>query len=374
MKADARLALALLSALLLGGCGDDAASYEWDLPEEFPLPRVPDDNPMSEAKVALGRSLFYDVRLSGNETQSCGSCHVQSLAFTDALDVSVGSTGEHTPRGSMALGNVAYAGTLTWANPTLVALEEQALVPMFGENPVELGLANREDELLARMHADARYPEMFALAFPDKAEPIDLDSIIKAIGAFERTLISASSPYDHYNRGETSALDASALRGMELFFGERLECFHCHGGFNFSGSVDHAGNVFDQSTFQNNGLYNVDGMGSYPAGNEGLYDISGVVTDRGRFKPPTLRNIALTAPYMHDGSLATLDAVLDHYIAGGTDTPSGGDGRLNPNKSAFVRGFTLTVEERADLLAFLESLTDQEFITDPRFSDPFATP
>lgn len=374
MKMNARIGIVLLATLLLGGCGDDASPYEWDLPEEFPLPRVPDDNPMSEVKVELGRFLFYDVRLSGNQTQSCGSCHDQSLAFTDGLDVSVGSTGEHTPRGSMALGNVAYAGTLTWANPTLVGLEDQALVPMFGENPVELGLANMEDELLARMRMDADYPALFAGAFPDKDEPIDLDSIVKAIAAFQRTLISANSPYDQFLRGEGSTLSDSAERGAELFFGERLECFHCHGGFNFSGSVDHAGNVFDQSTFQNNGLYNIDGMGSYPAGNEGLYDITGVVSDRGRFKPPTLRNIGLTAPYMHDGTLATLDDVVDHYVAGGTDTPAGGDGRLNPNKSAFVRGFTLTTEERADLIAFLESLTDQAFITDPRFSDPFATP
>ncbi len=329
---------------------------------------------MSDAKVELGRRLFYDVRLSENQTQSCGSCHEQARAFTDGRPHAIGSTGEHTARGSMALGNVAYAASLNWANPAVVTLEMQARIPLFGEAPVELGLAGLESVLLERLTADERYPEMFAAAFPGEEAPVQLANLLKALGAFQRTLISGDSPYDRFQAGQEDALSDAAKRGMALFFGERLECFHCHGGFNFSTAVDHANNVFDQSLFANNGLYNTDGAGAYPPNNTGLYEISGEAPDMGRFKPPTLRNIALTAPYMHDGSLATLDDVIDHYARGGTlteDGPNAGDGRLSPLKSSFIAGFVLSEEERADLRAFLEALTDETFVTDPRFSDPF---
>ncbi|MCU0674978.1 MAG: di-heme enzyme [Myxococcota bacterium] len=368
--------LRVLVALTLVGCATDGG-FVWSLPEGFPEPRVPGDNPMTDAKVELGRHLFYDPRLSGNQTQSCASCHVQELAFTDGLAVSVGSTGEVHPRGSMSLVNVAYAPTLTWASPVLRHLEAQALVPMFGENPVELGLSGREDELLARLRAEPRYVELFPAAFPELDDPFTIDAIAKALAAFQRSLISADSPWDRFAAGDPSAVSEAAVRGGEFFFTEEAECFHCHGGFLFSSSVDHAGNVFDQASFQNNGLYDVDGRGAYPATNTGLFEHSGEPRDMGRFKPPTLRNVALTAPYMHDGSLATLDDVLDHYAAGGTVTtegPNAGDGRLSPNKSLFVHGFELSAERRADLRAFLDALTDDTLLRDPRFSDPWLTP
>lgn len=354
-------------------CGSPAPDFAWDLPSDFPEPRVPDDNPMSDAKIELGRFLFYDTRLSGNESQSCASCHVQELAFTDAAAVSTGSTGEHTPRGSMSLANVAYAATLTWANPTLRALEDQALVPMFGETPVELGLAGREDELLERLRAESIYQRLFPEAF-EGADPFTVQNVVRAIAAFERTLISGDSPYDRFLRGDEGAISDSAKRGADLFFMEEAECFHCHGGFLFSSSVDHAGNVFDQASFQNNGLYDLDGRGAYPAGNQGLYEFTDGREDKGKFKPPTLRNVAVTAPYMHDGSIATLDDVLAHYASGGrnvTEGPHIGDGRMSINKSIFVNGFELTEARRADLLAFLESLTDESFLTNPAFSDPW---
>ncbi|MBX3247274.1 MAG: di-heme enzyme [Myxococcales bacterium] len=364
----------LLALLALGvGCTPEGG-YVWDLPSGFPEPRVPPDNPMSEAKVELGRHLFYDVRLSGNETQSCASCHLQELAFTDGLPRSLGSTGEVHPRGAMSLVNVAYAPTLTWASPVLRHLEVQALVPLFGEDPVELGLAGREDELLARLRADARYPELFLAAFPGEREPITIDHVSKALASFQRALVSARSPWDRYVAGDEGAVSDAARRGSEFFLSETGECFHCHGGFLFSSSVDHQGNVFDQATFQNNGLYDLDGRGAYPPDNTGLYEHTGEPRDMGRFKPPTLRNIALTAPYMHDGSLPTLEAVVEHYAAGGTVTtegPNAGDGRLSPNKSIFVPGFELTDETREDLLAFLHALTDDALVNDPRFSDPW---
>ena len=338
---------------------------------------------MTEAKVELGRFLFYDVKLSGNETQSCGSCHQQELAFTDALAQAEGSTGQIHPRSSMSIANVAYAASLTWANETLVRLERQALVPMFGEDPVELGMANMEDLLLQRMRDDALYPQMFADAFPDESDPINLDSITKALGAFQRSVVSFSSKVDRWQAGDRTALDESQQRGMALFFGgtnaagveDAFECFHCHGGFLFSQASDDAGQVFDQKFFMNNGLYNLDEEGSYPAGNEGLYDFSGELQDKGRFKPPSLRNIALTAPYMHDGSIETLEEVLDHYARGGRlieDGPNAGDGALNPNKSSLLNGFVMTEQEKTDIIAFLHALTDEELLINPAYSDPFA--
>jgi cytochrome c peroxidase len=386
-----RTILPLSLVVLVGaGCGSsDAASepsrqeWVWDLPDTVPLPRIPEDNPMSEAKVELGRFLFYDTKLSGNQTQSCGSCHQQALAFTDGLAQSVGSTDQIHPRSSMSIANVAYAASLTWANEALVLLEKQALVPMFGEDPVELGLANMENELLQRMRDDDRYPEMFAEAFPEEGDPITLDNITKAIAAFQRSVISFDSKVDRWQAGDQTALNASEQRGMALFFGapnaagveDAFECFHCHGGFLFSQSSDDAGQVFDQSFFINNGLYNLDEDGSYPPGNEGLFDMTGEVTDKGRFKPPSLRNIALTAPYMHDGSIETLEEVLDHYARGGRlieDGPNAGDGADNPNKSSLINGFAMTEQEKADLVAFLNALTDESLITNPAHSDPFA--
>ena len=375
----------LVFGLLASGCGSEAApeAWVWDLPETVPPPRVPEDNPMSATKVELGRFLFYDTKLSGNQTQSCGSCHRQELAFADELAQAEGSTGDIHPRSSMSVANAGYAASLTWANPAVVRLEEQALVPMFGEDPVELGLSGMEDELLRRMRDDERYPEMFSEAFPGASDPISLDSITKAIAAFQRQLTSFNSKFDAWNAGDRTALTESAQRGMALFFGgtseagvpDALECFHCHGGFLLSQAADHEGNAFNQQTFINNGLYNLDSDGSYPTGNEGLFDLTDDPADKGKFKPPSLRNIAVTAPYMHDGSIATLEEVVDHYARGGRLTEEGefaGDGKDNPNKSSFLNGFVITEQEKQDLLAFLRALTDDDLLNNPAFSDPFA--
>ncbi|MGB8330008.1 MAG: MbnH family di-heme enzyme [Polyangiales bacterium] len=378
--------LVLLALVLGAGCGDGASAPEewvWDIPDTVPEPRVPEDNPMTAAKVELGRFLFYDTRLSANETQSCGTCHRQELAFTDGLGQAEGSTGQIHPRGSMSIANAGYAASLTWANDAMVRLEKQALVPMFGEDPVELGMANMEDELLRRMRDDERYPAMFAEAFPEVTEPISLESITKALAAFQRQVTSFGSKVDRWQAHDTSALNESEQRGMALFFGgtsaagvaDAFECFHCHGGFLFSQSSDDAGQVSNQKFFMNNGLYNLDEDGSYPPGNEGLYDMSGDPADKGRFKPPSLRNIALTAPYMHDGSIATLEEVIDHYARGGRlieSGPNAGDGKDNPNKSALLNGFVISEQEKEDLLAFLHALTDDDLMNNPTYSDPFA--
>jgi cytochrome c peroxidase len=349
-------------------------SYEWNLPPGFPLPNVPPDNPMTRQKVELGRYLFYDTRLSLNQTQSCSTCHRQQRAFTDGRGRGLGSTGELHPRGPMSLVNVAYSPALTWANPLMRTLEAQALVPMFGETPVELGLSGKEDLLLQRLKADALYRDLFPAAFPSEAEPFSIRSVARAIACFERTILSGDSPYDRYRRGDDpQAISESAKRGEALFFSERLECFHCHGGFNFTGTVDYLDKGFAEVEFHNTGLYDLPGKFSYPAPNLGLYEFTRQEEDIGKFKAPTLRNIAVTGPYMHDGSTKTLEAVVDHYRAGGRTIktgPNAGEGARNPNKSEFVKPFALSDGEKADVIAFLKSLTDAAVLTDPALADP----
>lgn len=349
--------------------------YDWHLPPGFPFPNVPADNPMTKEKVELGRFLFYDQRLSLNQTQSCASCHRQGLAFTDGRARGVGSTGQMHPRGPMSLANVAYSPVLTWANPLLRSLEAQMLVPLFGEDPVELGMSGKEDLLLARLRADSTYQKLFPSAFPTDKDPFSVQNLTRAIACFERTILSGNSPYDRYRTGDNSnAISESAKRGEKLFFSERVECFHCHGGFNFTGTVDYMDKGFTEVEFHNTGLYNLKGQFSYPKPNLGLYLFTNQPEDVGKFKAPTLRNVALTAPYMHDGSLKTLEDVIEHYRSGGrtiTDGPLAGVGSENANKSEFVRGFELSGQEKADLVAFLQSLTDESLLTDPSLSDPW---
>jgi cytochrome c peroxidase len=247
---------------------------------------------------------------------------------------------------------------------------------MFGERPVELGLSGYERALPTRLAGVPRYRELFARAFPEDPAPISLLRVTQALASFLRTIVSYRSPYDRYVYGrDTAALDRSAQRGMELFFSERLECFHCHNGFNFSDATVHAGSLERPTTMHNTGLYNLDGHGAYPSEEQGLYELTHSPADMGRFRAPPLRNVALTAPYMHDGSMATLEEVIDHYAAGGrtiTSGPHAGSGSASPLKARFVRGFLLSDEERSDLLAFLRSLTDHELTRDPRWSDPWS--
>jgi cytochrome c peroxidase len=344
--------------------GDGA--YEWDLPQGFPVPRIPADNPMTPAKVELGRRLFHDERLSGNGTLSCASCHRPELAYTDGRARAVGALGDEHPRSAMSLANVAYVATLGWDDPTLTRLEDQALVPLLNEHPVEMGMAGHEEEVLARLQADDDYRRLFGRAFPDNDDPYSLENVVRALASFERTLISGDSPYDHWAyRGNVDALTPQARAGARLFFSRRFSCSRCHVGLNLAGPVVYEGSEPEEPEFHNTGLYNVDGQGAYPAPNTGVHRVTKRPEDMGRFRAPTLRNIALTAPYMHDGSLATLEQVVDHYAAGGreiTAGPNAGDGRANPLKDPTVDGFRLSSEQRDQLVAFLHALTDESFI------------
>ncbi len=350
------------------------------VPDHMQLPAIPDFNPISAEKIALGRHLFYDKRLSGNQSQSCASCHQQELAFTDGRRTSVGSTGQTLVRNSQGLANVAYHSTLTWASNNLLELEDQIEVPIRNDNPIELGVTDSlQDEVLARFDADPEYVRMFADAFPESSSGATINKIIFALASFCRAMISGGSAFDDYLAGDDEALTPQQRQGFGLFNGERFECFHCHQGILLSTAYR------DENTtpgtirfpFFNNGLYNVGNDGSYPPHDQGLYELTLDPLDRGLFRPANLRNVAVTAPYMHDGSIPTLRDVLKHYAAGGRVIESGpfaGDGRLNPHKSGLVRGFQATDEEIDAVVAFLESLTDYEFIENAALSDPFATP
>jgi len=349
--------------------------YDFGLPAWAPAPLEPEGNPTTAAKVELGRRLFYDARLSRDGTMSCASCHIQELAFTDGRATSPGVTGQLTARNSMSLANAGYQPVLTWANPLMHSLEQQALVPLIGQEPVELGLAGMDAEVRERLQSERTYRRLFREAFPDVRGDISLATVTRSLAAFQRTIISVRSPYDRYRyEGDVGAVSDAVIRGEALFFSERLECHHCHNGLHFSDTVLHERNLLGEIAFHNTGLYNIDGRGAYPDNNTGIAEITGRLEDMGRFRAPSLRNVAVTAPYMHDGSIATLDEVLDHYAAGGRTILEGsyaGVGRDNPLKSSFVPGFDLSAQERSDLIAFLQSLTDEQFLRDPRFSNPW---
>jgi cytochrome c peroxidase len=360
--------------LLLSGSTADA--FRWDLPAWVPLPLVPAYNPMSVAKVELGRHLFYDLRLSADGRMSCATCHHQDKAFTDGQALSPGITGQKGARSAMSLANVAYLPTLTWANPLLQSLEVQALIPIFGEHPVEMGMAGRETELFERLRSDATYRRLFALAFPDEARQGDtalysLSTVTKGLAAFERSLLSFNSPYDRYKYGgEPTAISVAAKRGEALFFGEKMECYHCHGGFTFNDNVMHSRLPFPERGFHNTGLYNVDGQGSYPPENPGIGEFTGEASDRGRFRTVSLRNVAVTAPYMHDGSIATLEHVIrSHYALAGRSTEL--TGQPSPMRSELLVGFEVSDHEVKDLVAFLNALTDAVFLHNPAHGNPW---
>ncbi len=345
------------------------ATFQWAKPVWAPAPLVPADNPMTSTKVQLGRLLFYDKRLSIDQTMSCGTCHQQGKAFTDGERTHRGVNGLPGTRNAMTLTNVAYYPTYTWANPIITSLERQMLVPLFGDHPLEMGMVGHEDELIARLSQDRDYPALFATAFPADGGRIDLPNLTKAIAAFERTLLSFNSPYDRYKQGDTNEISAAAKRGEALFFGERLECYHCHDGINFTDNHAQEGQAFAEQGFHNTGLYNEDGQGGYKPWDHGLRDVTLRAEDEGAFRTPTLRNVAVTAPYMHDGSLPNLEAVIrQHYAVKGHSAISGKG--PNPLRSEFIEGFKLSNREVHDLIAFLSSLTDQNFLADPAFADP----
>ncbi len=321
-----------LVLIALAGCADPPAApgYAWALPAGLAPPPVPADNPMSAAKVELGRHLFHDARLSGNGTQACASCHLQAHAFAEPRATSVGSTDAPGRRNAMGLANVAYRASLTWADHTMTLLEHHARVPMFGDAPVELGLTD-EAALVARLLAEPVYEVLFAEAFPADASPITVARVTDALASFQRTMVAGASRFDRLIAGDTAALTTAEQRGFARFSSPALGCTSCHAGFDYT---------TPGAQFFNTGLYDTDGAGAYPATDKGLAEVTGDPAHVGRFRVPSLRNVAVTAPYMHDGSVATLAEVLDIYARGGRLIVEGihaGDGAESPLKSPHVR-------------------------------------
>ncbi len=327
---------------LLWACGSDgpttsnagnprqATPLVLEVPFRFPEFSSPADNPLTVEGVALGRKLFSDPILSVDSTVSCGSCHLPEFAFSDTAQFSRGVAGR-TGRNSMSIANLAWAPTLFW-DGRAASLEAQVLGPV--ADPVEMGETWDNVELKLQEHAS--YPALFDSAFP--GEPITRDHVARAIAQFERTLLSSQSRYDRFLRGEVGLSD-DELEGERIFNTERGDCFHCHGTI-----------LFSDNRFHNNGL-DADPIDAGRAG------VTGADIDRGRFRTPTLRNVELTPPYMHDGRFATLDEVLEHYDGG-----LHRNALLDPLLLATPEQRRLTEGERAAVIAFLLTLTDTEFI------------
>lgn len=343
-----RWLILLSSAVVLAFTLRNDTPYTLSIPASFGHRyTIPADNPMTVEGVALGRFLFYDSLLSKNNTISCSSCHQQNRAFTDGFALSIGVNGRTTARNSMSLANLLWVRHFFWDghSPTL---EDQALIPM--AHPDELGLA--PEKAARKLQQTAFYPPKFKRAFgTDSITPL---LMAKALAQFERTLISAQAPYDRYLRHEYT-LTAAEKRGMDLFMrtsdpakGIRgANCTHCHGGAQFF-----------QNVFHNNGL---DASPLDP----GRQEVTGFDADFARFRVPTLRNIAVTGPYMHDGRFRTLEEVIDHYSEHVASSRT---------LSTDLKGpMYLTSSEKKDLIVFLHTLTDTEFLQNPAFSNPFLT-
>lgn len=335
----AAAALAILQAAWLFGCGEADSSEPQPpailIPPGFPAIVAPEDNEPTVARIELGRKLFYDERLSRTNEVSCGSCHLQQHAFADPAPVSVGVDGLTGTRNAPALINLAWGKSFFWHGGT-TSLEAQAVAPI--KNPLEMDMTLAE--VIERLSADAALSEEFRLAYDEG--PTE-STITRALASFGRSMVSAASAYDRYLAGETSALSPAARRGEALFNGERGECFHCHTGFNLTSNA-----------FRNNGIAAGDP-------DEGRREITLKDSDLGKFKVPTLRNVAVSAPYMHDGSLATLEEVIAAYVRGG---------RGHANTDPIILPLDLDASAQRDLLAFLESFTDPEFLENPALSDP----
>ena len=323
---------------------------------------VPADNPMTVEGVELGRMLFYEKRLSADNSISCGSCHQQKFAFTDGRAVSIGVNGTAGKRSTMSLANIGYFDNLMWDGRD-TTLEKQARGPM--ENPVEMHQSLIRS--VNKLQNTQTYPPLFLKVFGSKT--ITEENIFKALAQFQRTLISGNSRYDQFEfQNKTRVFTQEEFDGKNLYFKHAVadpynpsrsqtgaNCFECHGGKPLA----------NKRMFANNGL-------DTEFADKGLGGITGKSTDKGRFKVPTLRNIALTAPYMHDGRFKTLEEVLDHY---NEHVKKNSENLSEEMKHGNIYGpdqqLGLTEKEKKEIIAFLHTLTDEEFINDPRFSDPF---
>lgn len=320
---------------------------------------------VNASKIQLGQYLFFDTRISINNTKSCASCHSPQFAFSDGYRTSVTSLGENVLHNAPSLINAIYLKKYDWANPNATSFETQIKRPLYGSHPVELGLDKHINELVEMFKNDTLYSILFKSAFPDSNKLFTLAQIEIAITAYEKTLISQSSKFD------SGTLNPSEYNGLKLFTSKRFNCVSCHRppSFTIATSTENI-----DSIYVNIGLYNVNNKNEYPQSDNGIYGTTHNPKDDGKFKIPSLRNVMLTAPYMHDGSVATIEEVIDVYARGGRNIDYGnykGDGKLNKNKSQLITGFTLTKEEKTDLINFLTSLTDSTIFYKQSFKNPF---
>jgi len=301
----------------------DGPEYPYKVPLGLKAPDVPSDNPVTDAKVDLGKKLYFDKRLSRDGTISCATCHAPEKGWTDQAPVSTGIKGQKGGISAPTVLNSAYMGLQFW-DGRAASLEEQAKGPI--ENPVEMGSTHKLT--VDRLKTIKGYAPLFKKAFGD--EEIDIERVAKAIATFERTVLTGNAPYDKWQAGDKKAMSASDVRGFNLFHG-KANCAICHDGFNFSNSDFHNIGVGMQAKEPNVGRY-------AQTKNENHI---------GAFKTPTLRNLKYTAPYMHDGSEATLETVVEYYNKGGFANPHL-DGRMKP--------LGLTEQEKKDLVAFMNAL------------------
>ncbi len=310
--------------------------FSLEIPPGFPEMDFPEDNAFSLARWRLGKRLFYDPILSRDSSISCASCHRQDLAFADDKAFSPGIKNRPGTRNATALANIGYHPYFL-REGSVPSLEMQALVPVQEHNEFDHSMP----EIAVKLQQSATYRRLSQEAYAREPDPW---VITRALGVFQRSLISGQSAYDKYlYQGQSAALNESEKRGMELFFSSRTQCASCHSGFNFT-----------NYSFENNGL---DSVYRDPL----RMRLSNDPNDEGRTKVPSLRNLGFTAPYMHDGRFNKLEEVIRHYEEGG---------KQHPNQSPLVRPFTLSTQERADLLAFLLSLDDQHFVDNPFFAKP----
>lgn len=320
-------------------------------------------------KTTLGQHLFYDTKLSANNTKACATCHAPQFAFTDGYRRSSGIYADETKHNSPSLLNIADRKTLNWAEPNLTSLEKQMLRPLFSTTPTEMGAKNHENIIYQRLTTDSLYRQLFAKAYPKSSNPINFDHIIQCIALFLRSLKSYNSPYDTYlQTGDTTNFNYMAQKGQKLFFSDQLGCSNCHNGTNFDTPIT---TTIKQPHFANIGLYNCNN--AYPPNDFGIAEITQKKADNGKFRIPSLRNVAITAPYFHDGTAATLNDVLNIYQNGGRNVTYGnckGNGKTNPQKDHRLRHFSISSAQKKQIIAFLNALTDTSYLQNANFINP----
>ncbi|MFM2358098.1 MAG: hypothetical protein RLY16_90 [Bacteroidota bacterium] len=325
------------------------------------------------AMLQLGHRLFFDRRLSINNSRACATCHNPNLGFTDGYKRSIGAWGDLTQRNASPTFNLAAYTYLTAADSGIKHAIVQMNNPLFNEHPIEMGVKGNETKILARLQKDKAYQNLFHAAFGLTFEQINFTHIKRAISAYEYSIYSYNSKYDAYKNGEEAALNSIEKKGMDLFFSSQLGCANCHGGKNFS-TPEVVASSGKPMYYFNVGLYNLYNSNAYPKSDQGLFEKTHAQMDMGCFRVPTLRNLAFTAPYFHDGSAQNLEDAVDVFLNGGrliVGGPLAGDGRLNQFKSSLLQPKSLKIEERSALIAFLMSLTDSSLIKNPYYQNPF---